>query len=496
MTSDQRTQVTEAIDEFKAEYITDDMSEFEKEIAIIKWIVENCEYEAAEDDNDWSMATAYSVMIEGKGQCAGYADAFLQMAKACGLDARYVYNNIHAWNLVKLDGDWYHVDVTWEDPIGSNDYGDSGLRNYYINLTDDEIKEVSSHKTWSPSSIKANGTKYDYFVVKKYLETGEVDVNVKDEIEEQFKEELKGYETINYSTVDDAAGKIVDVLKKKIDNRDSGYKVAVIFNDLNPLNATDSLEAYDRADQIEEKVNATINAQYGDVLFNAFKLYLFRGNEKPYKKAFVTGSGSLRYKEGYGKMVDYKIHFIDTETGEEVGIQEGSGELNRQVEYKFPEHYVWISNLPAVSEITSGSGRNNGKSFTITSSSEAFEMNLKVRIDKNHYTIQYIDKNNEIISTQSGCEDKGVTISFKLPEGYSVSSVDADKDQIKLNEDNFGTITGFTLKADRKHVSVKVNLKNEVSEDTTEKEPISENLINSITNATKAEAATPSTPKR
>lgn len=44
-------------------------------------------------------------------------DAFLQTAKLCGLDARYIHNSSHAWNLVKLDGDWYHVDVTWEDPI-------------------------------------------------------------------------------------------------------------------------------------------------------------------------------------------------------------------------------------------------------------------------------------------------------------------------------------------------------------------------------------------
>lgn len=34
---------------------------------------------------------------------------------------RYVYNTSHAWNLVRIDGDWYHVDVTWEDPGDSSE---------------------------------------------------------------------------------------------------------------------------------------------------------------------------------------------------------------------------------------------------------------------------------------------------------------------------------------------------------------------------------------
>lgn len=166
MSADERDEMEDAIEEFKDEYITSGMSDFEKEMTIIQWIVENCKYKRGEG---WENATAYSCIVNGEAQCAGYADAFLQMAKSCGLKARYVSNSTHAWNLIQLEGDWYHVDVTWEDPLGSNCYGFGDLRNKYINLKDSQIREIRSHKTWSPDSVKAKGSAYGYDAVAEYM---------------------------------------------------------------------------------------------------------------------------------------------------------------------------------------------------------------------------------------------------------------------------------------------------------------------------------------
>ena len=166
MTTDQWEETKGAIEKFKQEYIKEGMSDLEKEIMIIEWLVGNCRYEIGEN---WSRSTAYSCIVLGKAQCSGYADAFLQTAKLCGLDVRYVYSETHAWNLVKLDGDWYHVDVTWEDPVGQNEYGFGNLRNTYINLTDDQIRTVGSHDTWELTSISASGTKYGPAVVAECL---------------------------------------------------------------------------------------------------------------------------------------------------------------------------------------------------------------------------------------------------------------------------------------------------------------------------------------
>lgn len=74
---------------------------------------------------DLSYATAYSALVETKGVCAAYADAFTLLARKFGLDVITVSGPAetpegsvsHAWNLVKVDDQWYHVDTTWNDPI-------------------------------------------------------------------------------------------------------------------------------------------------------------------------------------------------------------------------------------------------------------------------------------------------------------------------------------------------------------------------------------------
>lgn len=157
MSMQEQEAVKKAITAFKNTYIKAGMSDVEKELMIISWLVDRCYYEKTGDGTD---ATAYGCIIKGRAKCAGYADAFLQTAKACGLDARYIYNSEHAWNLVRLDGQWYHVDVTWEDPVGQNSYGFSEIRNQYINLTDDQVRELEDHHDWYPMDIAAAGTAY------------------------------------------------------------------------------------------------------------------------------------------------------------------------------------------------------------------------------------------------------------------------------------------------------------------------------------------------
>lgn len=65
----------------------------------------------------------------------------------------------HIWNTVKLDDQWYHVDVTWDDPIGSSfEYTDHS----YFNIT---AKDMSIDHTWNHdkySEYENCGTKYSY----------------------------------------------------------------------------------------------------------------------------------------------------------------------------------------------------------------------------------------------------------------------------------------------------------------------------------------------
>lgn len=64
-------------------------------------------------------ADAYTFFRDGVGICQAYALAFLALARGAGLEADFVASDAmnHAWNHVRVDGVWYHVDVTRDDPI-------------------------------------------------------------------------------------------------------------------------------------------------------------------------------------------------------------------------------------------------------------------------------------------------------------------------------------------------------------------------------------------
>ena len=62
--------------------------------------------------------SAYSALVHGKTVCAGYARAYQYLLQQLGIPCYYCTGYAgedHAWNIVKLDGDYYNVDVTWDD---------------------------------------------------------------------------------------------------------------------------------------------------------------------------------------------------------------------------------------------------------------------------------------------------------------------------------------------------------------------------------------------
>ena len=95
-------------------------TDYEKLKYIHDWIADNTEY--LDDDTIGNIGTANGPIIDGVAVCAGYALAFQYLARSLGFDCIYVIGLgnkgatvRHGWNMVKLDGEWYNVDVTWDD---------------------------------------------------------------------------------------------------------------------------------------------------------------------------------------------------------------------------------------------------------------------------------------------------------------------------------------------------------------------------------------------
>ncbi|MFC4776163.1 transglutaminase domain-containing protein [Paenibacillus sp. GCM10023252] len=143
-----------------------EMTQHEKVKAIHDYVVGKLEY-----DQSLQKYTAYEAVTEGTAVCQGYALLGYQLLKDAGLKARIVEGTVntgdHAWNLVQIDGQWYHLDLTWDDPVTIQQQSSDGSMKentkpdvisyrYYL-LSDEQIRKDHS---WTrdypqaPSSYK------------------------------------------------------------------------------------------------------------------------------------------------------------------------------------------------------------------------------------------------------------------------------------------------------------------------------------------------------
>lgn len=134
-------------------------SDYENELAVHDYLVKNVTYIENEERN----YNAYDALIKGEAVCSGYTECFKTFMDMLGIENYTISgeagNQQHIWNVVKLDGEWYQVDVTWDDPVGSNsDY----IEHAYFNISDEDM--ALDHK-WESDMNKeypATGTEYSY----------------------------------------------------------------------------------------------------------------------------------------------------------------------------------------------------------------------------------------------------------------------------------------------------------------------------------------------
>ncbi len=152
--------------EVVGQMITSDMGEFEKELVIHDYIVHHVAYDQSKVLDD-AVFTIYGALIDGKAVCHGYAEAFQYMAYLAGLNSKIVFGTAeadgvrigHAWNMIELDGNYYHVDTTWNDPVSSE--GIQSISYDYFNVTDQDL--MATH-TWNMSEYeRGTGTLYNYY---------------------------------------------------------------------------------------------------------------------------------------------------------------------------------------------------------------------------------------------------------------------------------------------------------------------------------------------
>ena len=154
--------------------ITPDMTEFECELYFHDYIVNNCRYfkEIYSGSENQKCYTSYGCLVNKKAVCGGYTAAFSLLLSKVGIKSSTVEGerkdrteNIgHVWNAVKLDGKWYHTDVTWNDDT-SGDFSDVYSRRYYfLNLTTEEITRDHEISPLYGKKLNNDGDFYNEFI--------------------------------------------------------------------------------------------------------------------------------------------------------------------------------------------------------------------------------------------------------------------------------------------------------------------------------------------
>ena len=158
------------------------MTDLEKVIAAHDWIAVNCQYDpyvgggcvpvtydgVTYDDSEY-VYSPYGVFVNGNAVCQGYSLALKVLLDRAGVECCYVSSNVmgHAWNMVKLDGKWYHIDTTWDDPIYAGGCGDlAGSVRHEYSLKSDSSPEFNNsgtgeHFGWTTEYGYTCGESYD-----------------------------------------------------------------------------------------------------------------------------------------------------------------------------------------------------------------------------------------------------------------------------------------------------------------------------------------------
>lgn len=105
------------IDNFINLNINDSMNNYDKIKTFHNHIINMTEYD---DNNENKSYTAYNLITTGKSICGGYSDIMSIYLNTLGIQNYKVTSENHIWNLVNIDGAWYHLDVTWDDPVSSD----------------------------------------------------------------------------------------------------------------------------------------------------------------------------------------------------------------------------------------------------------------------------------------------------------------------------------------------------------------------------------------
>jgi len=133
-------------------------NDFDTAVTINDYLVNHVQY-----DYNYNYYSPQAALLDGKCVCNGYSRAYQLIANKCGLDCRKVYGvaggDNHAWDAVKIYGNWYHVDPTWND---MND--EPSFMHVYMGLSDTVLSIDHDQFDYPDGTVECNTLEDNYFI--------------------------------------------------------------------------------------------------------------------------------------------------------------------------------------------------------------------------------------------------------------------------------------------------------------------------------------------
>lgn len=201
--------------------VDEKMSDYELVLRIFENIIRLVDYDSIglekqkADENRRTkpddLRSIYGVFVNKKAVCAGYAKATQYLLQKYGIECTYVVSDKHAWNILKLEGDYYHMDTTWGDHSNTNkELNQSDEISYeHFCITTEEVLRLDQHQPVEElplpncTAIKCNYfyrqglyfEKYDFNrmreIAQELIENGVLKIAVKCASDRVYEESMK-----------------------------------------------------------------------------------------------------------------------------------------------------------------------------------------------------------------------------------------------------------------------------------------------------------------
>ncbi len=130
--------------------------EFRTAANLHDWILEHCTY-----DYTYTYFDADALFLKGTGVCNTYSRAYGMLLREAGIGFRRVNGGGHAWNAVRIDGNWYHADCTWDDDDGAVD---EFYRHRYCFVASDLLSADHQIEYYVGGAVSCVSLRDNYFI--------------------------------------------------------------------------------------------------------------------------------------------------------------------------------------------------------------------------------------------------------------------------------------------------------------------------------------------